>query len=503
MPYRSNDPSCPTSTLASTDRADRRTTWRALGLSVLLLAVGSVGSIATAVAAEPPSPGLDDALKERAAQLRDRALGDEVGYRFVEELTTEVGPRFAGTEGDRRGVEWAVRKLESLGFDKVRAEPVEVPRWVRGHAHGEIVAPYPQPVALIALGGSDGTPQGGIEAEVLEAVDLDALAALDVSQVEGRIVFISQRMQRTPDGTGYGNAVGKRVIGASKAAELGAVAVLIRSAGTDNNRHGHTGTMRYADGVRRIPAAALSNPDADILSRQVASGKVVRFRLDLGARNLDPVMSASVIGEITGREKPDEIVLLAAHLDSWDVGTGAVDDGAGCAIITAAARLIGQLPEKPRRTIRVFLAANEEFGISGARAYAEKYGDTVAQHIAGFESDLGADRVRVLRSRVSPEALPWVEDVAELLAPLGIEYENNEAYGGADLSPLRPLGVPLFDLSQDASRYFDLHHTENDTFDKIDPEQLAQNIAAYATLAYVLAEGDMELRPVPEVAEGR
>ncbi len=456
------------------------------------------GAAAPGAAAPNDAQGLDEDLKERASELRDRALGDEVAYLFVEQLTTEVGSRFAGTASDRRGVEWALRKLEALGFDNVRAEPVEVPRWVRGHARGEIVAPYPQAVALIALGGSDGTPDGGIEAEVLEVADMEDLATRDAAEVAGKIVFISQRMRRTPDGTGYGEAVGKRVTGASKAAALGAVAVLIRSAGTDYNRLGHTGTMRYADDGRRIPAAALSNPDADTLSRQMASGKTVRFRLDLGSRHLDPVMSANVIGEIVGREAPDEIVLLAAHLDSWDVGTGAVDDASGCGIITAAAHLIGQLPQRPRRTLRVFLAANEEFGLSGARAYAERHADTLAQHIAGFESDLGADRVRVMRSRVAPDAIPLVEDIAELLAPLGIEYENNEARGGADLSPLRPHGVPLFDLPQDASRYFDLHHTDNDTFDKIDPEQLAQNVAAYATLAYILAEVKEDFRPAPE-----
>lgn len=438
---------------------------------------------------------------ERAADLRDRALEDDLAYRFVEQLTTEVGARFAGSDGDRRGVQWALAKLTELGFDNVRAEPVEVPRWIRGEAHGEIVAPYPQGVKLIALGGSVGTPHGGLEADVVHAVDLEALAALDASQVEGKIVFLSQRMHRTSDGTGYRNAVGKRVRGAAQAAELGAVAVIIRSVGTDNNRIGHTGTMRYAEDGRRIPAAALSNPDADTLERQLASGKTVRFRLNLTSRHLDPVMSANVIAEVVGRDAPDEIVLLACHLDSWDVGTGAVDDGSGCGTVTAAAHLIDQLPQAPRRTVRVLLAANEEFGLSGARAYGERHADAMAQHIAGVESDLGADNVLVMRSKVRPEALPIVHDLAKLLAPLGITYENNEARGGADLLPLRMAKVPLFDLQQDASRYFDLHHTDNDTFDKIDPQQIAQNVAAFVTLAYVVAEVEEDFRPVPEPAE--
>lgn len=474
-------------------RGQRRSVQWTLG--VLLLAALTATTSITAWA--QPSTGLDEDLEVRASTLRDQALKDDVAYRFVEQLTTEVGHRFAGSEGDRRSVEWAVRKLEALGLDNVRAEPVEVPRWVRGHARGTIVAPFPQDVELIALGGSVGTLEGGLEAEVLEVETLDALGQLDRSKVEGKIVFISGRMERTADGRGYGRAVGKRSQGPAKAAELGAAAVIIRSAGTDNNRLGHTGTTRYAEDGRRIPAAALSNPDADTLARQVASGKTVRFRLDLGCRHLDPVMSANVIGEIVGREKPEEIVLLAAHLDSWDVGTGAVDDAAGCGIVTAAAHLIGQLPEKPRRTVRVLLAANEEFGLSGARAYGELYKDAMPQHIAGFESDLGADRVRAFRSRVSPETLPLVMDILSLLEPLGIIYEGNKARGGADLRPLRENQVPLFDLAQDASRYFDLHHTDNDTFDKIDPEQLAQNVAAYATLALILAEVDEDFRPAP------
>lgn len=472
---------------------------RAAAACVVLFGIGNV--VAAQDAASNGDGTVDTAIIERAAELRDRALEDDLAYRFVSQLTTEVGHRFAGSDGDRRGVAWAWAKLEELGFENVRGEPVEVPRWIRGEAHGWIVAPFPQEVKLIALGGSVGTEHGGIEAEILQVDDLDALEALDAAQVEGKIVFIRQRMERTHDGTGYRNAVGKRVRGAAVAAERGAAAVLIRSVGTDNDRIGHTGTMRYAEDGRRIPAVALSNPDADTLERVVASGKPVRFRLDLTSRHLDPVMSANVIGEIVGREAPEEIVLLACHLDSWDVGTGAVDDGSGCGTVTAAAYLIGQLPQKPRRTIRVLLAANEEFGLSGARAYGEQHKDALAQHIAGVESDLGADNVITMRSKVSEETLPVVQQIAQLLEPLGVEYEGNTARGGADLRPLRENDVPLFDLQQDASRYFDLHHTDNDTLDKIDPEQHAQNVAAFVALAYVVADSEVDFRPVPSAEE--
>lgn len=437
-------------------------------------------------------------LVAQAEALRDAALENRGAYEFLRQLTTEVGPRLAGSPGDRRAVAWATAKLRELGFSNVRAEEVTVPHWVRGEARGEIVAPYPQDVVLTALGGSVGTPQGGIEAEVVEVPSFEDLETIDPATVRGKIVFINRRMERARDGSGYGAAVGGRVGGPARAAELGAVAVLIRSVGTSNDRLAHTGTTRYIEGVSRIPGAALSNPDADLLENQLEAGEPVRFFLELGAYYLEDETSANVIGEILGREQPEEIVVLAGHLDSWDLGTGAIDDGAGCAVVTEAARLIGELPQAPRRTIRVFLAANEEFGLSGGRAYAERYEYAMPSHVAAIESDLGADRVWVLRSRVAEDRLDVVRDLARLLAPLGIEYGGNEAWGGADLRGLRAHRVPVFDLPQDTTRYFDLHHTANDTFDKVDPDSLAQNVAAYVTAAYVLAEIEGDLGRAPE-----
>lgn len=472
---------------------------RPLFLSLVLTLVSASACLAQGTPSAGPLP---PAVAQQATAVQTKALEGTRAFDIVRSVTVEVGPRLAGSPGDRAAVAWGVRKLTELGFSNVRAEKVTVPHWERGAESGEIVSPYPQPVTLAALGGSVGTPAEGITAEVIEVATLDALAAADPAKVKGKIVFFSNRMERTKDGSGYGRAVGVRGAGATAAAKLGAVAVVIRSIGTDDNRTPHTGAMRYQEGVEKIPAAALSNPDADLLAAQVASGKPVTFRLKLGARHLGEAESANVIGEIPGREKPEEIVLLGCHLDSWDLGTGAIDDGAGCAIMIEAARLIGQLPTKPRRTIRVVLYANEEFGLSGARAYAQAHAGELANHILAGESDFGSGKVWRLASRVDPAALPAIGEITRLLAPLKVEQGNNETGGGADLSPLAPARVPLVSLSQDGTYYFDWHHTANDTLDKIDPKDLDQNVAAWATVAYVAAEMPGTFGRAPE-GEGR
>lgn len=456
---------------------------------------------ASAAPASPPILPLPDAIVDRATELRDNAVTQNRAYTIVESLTTEVGPRFAGSAGDRAAVAWALNKLKELGLRNVRAETVTVPQWVRGDISVAVIAPFPQQLAALALGGSIGTPEDGIEAPVVAAADIEQLKNLKPGDVQGKIVYFNGRMKRTRDGTGYGKAVRKRGYGAIEAAKLGAVGVLIRSAGTDNNRLPHTGAMRYEEGVRRIPAAALTNPDADLLDGQLATGRAVSVHMKLTSRYLPDATSANVIGEITGRT--DEIVLLGAHLDSWDVGTGAHDDGAGVAIVTEAARLIGALREKPRRTLRVVLYANEEFGLSGAKAYAEMHAGELNKHVVAMEADFGAGRVWEFNSRVAPDALPLVRAIHQLLAPLDIAYGNNEGYGGADIGPLRNLGVPVLEPRQDGTLYFDLHHTDNDTLDKIDPEQLSQNVAVYTVAAYVAAnvERDFGRLPVAEDEE--
>lgn len=450
-------------------------------------------------AAEKTSNQLPAELVQTATQLRDSALEKNRAYDIVASLTTEVGPRLAGSDGDRAAVAWALAKLKELGFSNVHAEAVTVPHWVRGSIAVNITAPWPQELAAIALGGSIGTAEDGIEAPVVMVKTLEELQQLKPEQVRGKIVYIGGRMQRSHDGSGYGQAVAKRWAGAMESAKLGAVAVLIRSAGTDNNPTPHTGSMGYDDKVKKIPAAALANPDADLLERELASGRAVTVHMKLTARRLPDETSANVIGEISGRT--DEIVLLGAHLDSWDVGTGAHDDGAGVAIVTEAARLIGELDGKPRRTIRVVLFANEEFGLSGARAYAAQHADEIDRHVLVMEADLGAFPVWQFSSRVPEDKLPLAKAVGELLAPLNVAWGDNDTHGGADIGPLMRQGVPAFGPLQDAEPYFDLHHTENDTLDKIDPAQLRQNVAVYATAAFIAANLEQNFGRLPPATE--
>lgn len=462
------------------------------------LLVALLGALLPARAARPASDGPFDPMSLIVARsLRDHALTDDTGYDVLRSLTTEVGPRSAGSPGDGRAIAWALDKLRSLGFANVHAESLTVPHWVRGDARVEITAPWPQPLVAAALGGSPGTPPEGIEAEVVQVTTLGEVPTLSREQVRGRIVFFSGRMDRSVDGSGYGRTVPVRSDGPDSVARLGAVAVVIRSVGTDQNRLAHTGGMHVAKAGAGIPGLAISNPDADLLERELASGRPVRMRIRSTSQWADSTRSANVVGEFVGKSRPNEVVVLGAHLDSWDLGQGAQDDGAGVAIVTAAAHLAGDLKVPHQRTIRVVLFANEEFGLSGARAYARAHAADSLRFVLGMESDLGAYRPRALASRVPLDRLPVVHAMHALLEPLGVTFAGNEASGDADVGQLRELGVPVFDLQTDASEYFDWHHTANDTFDKVDPVPLRQNVACFATLAYLASElhGDLGRAP--------
>jgi carboxypeptidase Q len=432
-----------------------------------------------------------------AAALRQRALSGTTAYEHVASLTSDVGPRFAGSAGDAAAVRWALNKLGALGFSKVRSQDVLVPRWVRGSAEVTLLGPGAQPLVATALGGSIGTSEEGVEAQVVEVASLDALRALPSSAVNGKIVFINQRMERTRDGAGYGATVRNRTEGASTAAHLGAAALVIRSVGSSDERFAHTGSLVYRVDAPRIPAFALSNPDADLLARQVKGGKPVRLRLKSSARELGPGWSANVVAEIPGRGRANEVVLLGAHLDSWDLGSGALDDAAGVAIVVEAARLIGRLDRPPARTVRVVLFANEEFGLSGAREYARLLGEEAARHVIAMEADFGAGPVWRLKSQVAPESVAAIGVLHEALKPLDIELGGNDGRGGSDLAPLRALGVPVLELTHDGSRYFDVHHTMNDTLAQVDAKALDQSVAAYAVAAYLAAtkQGDFGRLP--------
>lgn len=436
---------------------------------------------------------LSDETLAIAAQLRERALAGSGAYDIVESLTTEIGPRMAGTEADARAVAWAVEKFGSMGFDVVRTEPVRFPVWRRGQEKAEVLSPFPQPLHLVALGRSVGTGEHPVEAEVVEFSTLEDLENAPEGSLIGKIAYVSHRMTRARDGSGYGPAVAARGKGASMAARHGAVAYLLRSIGTDNHRLAHTGMMSYAEDIAKIPAAALTNPDADLLSNMLRRGQPVKVRLSIDAGLGAEYESANVIAEVRGRERPEEIILIGGHLDSWDLGTGAIDDAAGVAITMRAAALIAALPQRPKRTIRVVAFANEEQGLIGARAYAAAHGDKVVQHLIGAESDFGAGRVYAFATSQPPEAAkPVIEQMAHALAPLGIDYAPGEGGPGPDLIPMTQRGMAWAWLAQDGSDYFDYHHTHNDTLDKVEAAALDQNVAAYAVFAWLAAESDVD-----------
>lgn len=435
-----------------------------------------------------------------AAKLRDRALADPTGYQLVESLTTEVGPRPAGSSADKAAVVWARRQMERIGFANVRTMDVLVPHWVRGEAECAVLAPWPQTMPTLALGGSIGTAPEGIEAETVMVKDIAALKDLPNGAVKDKIVYFSNRMDRTQDGSGYGRAVPQRTLGPAEAAKLGARAVVIRSISTSTDRFPHTGATRYQPDVPRIPGFAISNPDADALERQFASGQPVRMRLRGTSRELPPEHSADVIGEVPGTDRANEIVILGAHLDSWDPGVGAIDDGAGVAIVMNAVKLIRELETRPRRTIRVVLFANEEFGTSGSQAYAAASLSGTERHVLGLEADFGTGPVWRLSSRVDPAQLPLVGLIQREMAPLKVSSGGNETAGGADLDGLAKAGMAMLSPDLDGTLYFDVHHTANDTMDKVNASALRQAVAAYAVGAWLGAQylGDWQAVTTPK-----
>lgn len=430
--------------------------------------------------------------------LRQTTLESSRAFDLVRSLADEVGPRLSGSPGSKAAVAWGLRTLSDAGLTRVHAEKVIVPHWERGEESGEIVSPFPHVVRLAALGGSVGTPANGLEAEVIEVDALDAVDKLDPAIVKGKIVFFYVKMERARDGSGYGRAVGVRGAGASRAAKLGAAGVVIRSIGTDTSRLPHTGAMRYDDKLPKIPAAALSVVDAEMLHRIVALGKPVRFRMSLGAKSLPEAEGANVVGDVEGSESPSEIVLLGAHLDSWDLGQGALDDGAGCGIIIEAARQIGRLPKKPRRTVRVVLYANEENGLAGGRAYAKEHEAELSKHVLAMEADFGAGRVYEAHFLGDEAKRPQFSALIDLVKAIGVEPSPASAYGGADLGPLMTAGVPVMDLRQDGSLYFDVHHTANDTMEQVHKDDIDQAAATFAAVAYGAADGSGDFGRIPE-----
>lgn len=440
---------------------------------------------------------IPDGALAAAEALRERALADETAWKVVESLTTEVGPRLAGSEADARAVEWAKAKFAELGYDRVWTEPVTFPKWERRGESARVLGPHAQPLVVTALGGSPG---GTVEGEIVRFESVEALQAAPAGSLAGKIVFLDYRMERTRDGSGYGKAGPVRGRGPSEAARKGAAAYLMRSIGTSPHRVANTGITRFDPDVTPVPSAALALPDADQLARLLARGPVrVRLSLDCGWDG--EYTSHNVIGEITGRERPDEVVLIGGHLDSWDLGTGAIDDAAGIGITMAAGRLIGQMPKRPARTIRVVAFANEEQGLLGGREYARRHAGEVEKHVIAAESDFGAGRVYGFSTGAPEYARGAEEQIARALAPLGVEHMPGKGGPGPDVSPLAAAGGAWAWLGQDGTYYFDLHHNADDTLDKIDPADLAQNVAVYAVFAYLAAEAEGDFGSAPKQAQ--
>ena len=421
------------------------------------------------------------ALRPDADRLIKAATADDFAWQRLAELTDTHGSRLSGSENLERAIQWAVAAMKADGLENVRAERVMVQRWVRGHESGEIVDPPRHPVAVLGLGGTVATPPGGLEAEVLPVTSFDDLRSKQ-TEARGRIVLFDAPY------TTYAETVTYRTGGARTAAQYGAVAVLVRSVGPAGLRTPHTGSVTYTAGQPAIPALAIAAEDSSRIVRLTNRGRRVRMRLVTSGRYEADAESANVVGEIPGREKPDEIVLLGGHLDSWDVGTGASDDGAGCIVTWEAARLMKKLGIRPRRTVRVVLWTNEENGLRGANAYAERYQSTASNHVFALESDSGVFSPATLGFSGSAAARSVMHQIGTLLAALGMS-DITAGGGGADIGPISQAGnVPTMAYLGDAARYFVIHHTPADTIERIAPEELSKAAAAIAVVTYAVAE---------------
>jgi carboxypeptidase Q len=430
-------------------------------------------------------------------RLQQAALASEYAYKQVAHLSNNIGPRLSGSPQAEHAVKYVADEMRRLGLD-VRLEKVMVPHWVRGVETGELVqftgqAPNTtQKVVLTALGGSVATRPEGITADVVVVENFDQLRAMGRERVAGKIVLFNARFDKQMAAQGfaldaYVEAVAYRGIGASEAARLGAAASLNRSAGGADYRLPHTGSLRYLDDAPKIPAAAVAAEDADLIAHLATQGNV-RMRLTLTPQTLPDAQSYNVVADIKGSERPEQVVIVSGHLDSWDLGTGAIDDGAGVAVAMQAANLIKQLGLRPRRTIRVIAWMNEENGLRGGTTYAQDHAAELANHVAAIESDLGAGHALGFSAHASDKALEMLNPLSAILQTSGAGVvRQSQRAEGADVLPLDTAGVPTLAPIQDVRTYFNYHHTAADTLDKIVPRELAENAAVVAVLAYAIA----------------
>jgi carboxypeptidase Q len=422
-----------------------------------------------------------------AARLLGAALSEPFAWQRLAELTDTFGHRLSGSRALEDAIAWAVRTMQQDGLEHVRTEPVMVPHWVRGDERLSLVRPYPSEIVMLGLGNSIGTPPGGIEADLLVVSSFDELERRS-DEVPGRIVLFDVPF------TDYGATVPYRIAGPSRAARAGAVAALVRSVGPRGLRTPHTGMLSYRADAPRIPAAAVTVEDAERLARLAAHDRV-RVRLVMGAQMLDDAESANVVAEVRGREKPDEIVLVGGHIDSWDVGTGAIDDAGGCIVTWEALRLLVALGIRPRRTVRLVLFTNEENGLRGGLAYRDRHRDDLPNHVLMLESDTGVFRPHGFGFTGPPEARATVEGIAGLLR--GIDaHRVGPSGGGADIGPsVQAARIPAMSLDVEQADYFLYHHTPADTVDKFEPLEVAKCAGAVAVMAWTVAELPERLAP--------
>lgn len=436
-------------------------------------------SVASANAAAAQSQ-VADGYRDDANRLIEAALADSASYARLAELVDRFGHRFSGSASLENAIDWILGEMESDGLENVRAEPVLVPHWVRGNESATLIEPRRRNLPMLGLGGSIGTPPQGITAEVLVVNSFEELEQR-AAEAMGRIVLFNVEFQ------GYGRTVQYRSRGAVAAASAGAVASLIRSVGPYSLQTPHTGVMRYADSVPQIPHAAITVEDAMMLQRMYDRGERIVIELRMEARTLPDSWSRNVVAELVGRERPEEVVVLGGHIDSWDVGQGAMDDGGGSVAAWEAVRLMHDLGMRPRRTVRVVLWTNEENGLGGARAYHDAHAGELENHVLAMESDGGVFTPRGFGFSGSEEALSVIREIARLLEPIE-SGEITTPGGGADIGPLARNGVPVMGLRVDGARYFWYHHTDADTIDKLDPHEMALSVATMAVMAYVVAD---------------
>lgn len=470
----------------------------------LLFCLFFASSISATAQTASPTPLLySDKTIAGMRSIQQAALQSNYAYNQAGYLSNNIGPRLSGSAQAARSVEYVAAEMRKLGLE-VSLQKCMVPRWVRGVEHGELIefegmaAGTVQKVVLTALGGSIATPVDGMTGEIVVVASFDELTALGRKAVEGKIVLFNNKFDREMQASGfggaaYGQAVGYRFAGAMAAARLGAIAVLVRSAGGSQNRLAHTGVMGYADGVTKIPGAAVSYEDAETIAWLAKAGKV-RIRLTMTPQTLPDVESYNVIADLKGSEKPNEIVIVSGHLDSWDLGTGAIDDASGVAMAMGVPAILKQLKLKPKRTIRFIAWMNEENGGRGAAAYFEAEKNNIANHFAAIEADLGASHPLGFLFSGKPEALQFFAPISNVLLSQGAGQTQLQAGGvGADTAPLTRVGVPSFAPWFNQQTYFNYHHTAADTFDKINPREMAENASLVAVLAYGLANLEQPL----------